>query len=63
MKIKVNKNQFLDDYEIFIQRKAASSGINLTTYDVACDFKTEDVSVDTLLEYINKGYGIKINCK
>lgn len=26
------------------------------------EFETEDVTVEQLLEYIDKGYGIKINC-
>ncbi len=62
MLVKVNKNQFLDNYEEDVQRHAYYQGMNITTYEVINKFVDEEISVDTLLEYIEKGYGIKINC-
>lgn len=63
MKIKVNKNQFLDNYEIEYQKVMNRdwNRIDLTSAPLH-DFDTEDATVEQLLEYINKGYGIKINC-
>lgn len=62
MLVKVNKKQFLDDYETDVQRHAYYQGMNITTYEVINNFVSEDISVDTLLDYIKRSYGIKINC-
>ncbi len=62
MKIKVNKNQFLDNYEIIVQREAALDRKPMTGFTVINRFVEEDVTEEQLLDYINKGYGIKINC-
>ena len=62
MKIKVNKNQLLDNYEEFSQREAAFYNRHITSYNVIEKFVEEDVTEEQLLEYIGEGYGIKINC-
>lgn len=63
MKIKVNKNQFLDDHELDYIKRCNRMGTTLTTYyPNMYDFVEEDVTIETLIEYINQGYGIKINC-
>ena len=64
MKIKVNKNQFLDDYEAEYQRLMYQSGNRkeLTPTYRHNDFETVDVTEEEPLEYIKRGYGIKINC-
>lgn len=61
MKVLVNKNQSFDDYKLFYEKYM------INHFDVTCvigsnQFKEEDINVDKLLEYIKKGYGIKINC-
>lgn len=61
MKIKVNKYQYLDNYEVEYQRYARQAGMK-TSGAPTHDFETVDVTVDELLDYIEKGYGIKINC-
>lgn len=35
---------------------------NDLTSGIPHEFETENVTVEQLLEYIDKGYGIKINC-
>lgn len=62
MKIKVNKNQLLDNYEEFSQREAAFYNRGITGYNIIEKFVEEDVTEEQLLDYIHKGYGIKINC-
>jgi hypothetical protein len=62
MKIKVNKNQLLDDYEKYSQRMAKLYSRDITSYYVVEKFVEEDVTEEQLLDYIHKGYGIKINC-
>lgn len=62
MKIKVNKNQLLDNYEEFSQKEAAFYNRDITGYNVIEKFVEEDVTEEQLLEYIRNGYGIKINC-
>lgn len=63
MKIKVNKNQWLDDYI------AGNWSHEMWGYDLSVtpnhnvgEFKVEDVTPEQLMDYIKKGYGIKINC-
>lgn len=63
MKIKVNKNQILDDYEKYSQRIAALYNRDITSCNVVEKFVEEDVTEEQLLDYIHKGYGIKINCQ
>ena len=63
MKIKVNKNQFLDDWDVDYSNKCYRSGTSLTESANIYNFVEEDVTIEQLQEYINKGYGIKINCK
>lgn len=61
MKIKVNKDQFLDDYEYALQKNWQMNE-RLTRRTNIGNFVTEEVTEEQLLEYIKKGYGIKINC-
>lgn len=63
MIIKVNKNQFLDDWDVEYSNKCYRSGTSLTKNTDIYNFVEEDVTIEQLQEYINKGYGIKINCK
>lgn len=64
MKIKVNKNQFLDDLELDHIRRCNNAGVTITSYYPNIhNFVTEEVTTEQLLEYINQGYGIKINCE
>ena len=63
MKIKVNKNQFLDDYEIeYYNCMNRDWNRKDITSSIPHNFETEEVTEEQLLEYIKKGYGIKINC-
>lgn len=63
MKIKVNKYQYLDNYEIEYHQYMNRDGHrNHLTSGIPHEFETENVTVEQLLEYIGKGYGIKINC-
>ena len=61
MKIKVNKYQALDNYETTYQRYMYNAGMR-STGGILHEFETVDVTIEELLDYINKGYGIKINC-
>lgn len=65
MKIKVNKYQWLDDYDDYIARnfsRGIFGDMSITANFSIGEFKEEDVTPEQLMEYINKGYGIKINC-
>ncbi len=65
MKIKVNKNQWLDDYENYITgnwSRGIWDDMSITQNYATGEFKEEDVTPEQLMDYINKGYGIKINC-
>lgn len=65
MKIKVNKNQWLDDYEDYITEKWSRGiwdNLSITPNYNRGEFKAEDVTPEQLMDYIEKGYGIKINC-
>lgn len=63
MKIKVNKNQFLDNYEVdYCNCMNRDWNRKELTRAPLHDFETVDVTEEELLEYIKKGYGIKINC-
>ena len=64
MIIKVNKNQFLDEHEVdmLLMAKQRYDTISHGSLSSLFNFETEDVTLETLLDYINKGYGIKINC-
>lgn len=65
MKIKVNKNQWLDDYEDCITgnwSRGIWDDLSITQNYNTGEFKVEDVTPEQLMDYINKGYGIKINC-
>ena len=61
MKIKVNKNQVLDNYEKIYQKHMANSGF-YSTSGFLHEFIEEDITFEQLLDYIKRGYGIKINC-
>lgn len=61
MKVLVNKNQSFDDYESFYE-KYMNTHFDATYVIGGNQFQEEDINVDKLLEYIKKGYGIKINC-
>lgn len=60
MKIRVNKNQWLDDYVAGNWRHRDYDS-STPIYNTG-EFKVEDVTPEQLMEYINKGYGIRINC-
>lgn len=63
MKIKVNKNQWLDDYDAEERtRKMWDYDLSVTQNYNTGEFKVEDVTPEQLMDYIKKGYGIKINC-
>lgn len=63
MKIKVNKNQWLDDYVAGNwTREMLGYDLSVTPNHNVGEFKVEDVTPEQLMDYINKGYGIKINC-
>ncbi len=63
MKIKVNKNQWLDDYIAGNwAREMRDYDLSVTPNHNTGEFKMEDVTPEQLMDYINKGYGIKINC-
>lgn len=61
MKIKVNKYQVLDNYEKTYQRYMCNSGFRATG-GTPHEFEEMDVTEEELLDFIKKGYGIKINC-
>ena len=60
MTIKVNKNQMFDDFDDKLARYQISDASH--TWGSRGTFEKVDVTVEQLLDYINKGYGIKINC-
>ena len=63
MKIKVNKNQWLDEYIAGEwSREMWGYDLRFTPNYNTGEFKAEDVTPEQLMEYINKGYGIRINC-
>lgn len=67
MKIKVNRDQWLNEVEADMRRITRVSRFHGIFEDYTpmapCNrFETEDVDVETLLEYVKKGYAIKINC-
>ena len=65
MKIKVNKNQWLDDYYNYIDEnrpRGIWDDLSITPNYNTGEFKVEDVTPEQLIDYIKKGYGIKINC-
>lgn len=62
MKIKVNKNQWVDDYERESLRRS-NRYADITSSSLGIDnFTVEDVTPEQLMDYIEKGYGIRINC-
>ena len=63
MEIKVNKNRWLDDYMSGKwTREMWGYDLSVTPNHNTPEFKAEDVTPEQLMDYINKGYGIKINC-
>lgn len=62
LKVKVNKNQVLDNYERDVIRFCHNHDISLSHTTYTGSFETENITVEQLLDYVNKGYGIKINC-
>ena len=65
MIIKVNKSQEWDNWEDEYERICWRANIPSTFGSVGAPnthFETEDVTPEQLLDYIDKGYGIKINC-
>jgi hypothetical protein len=60
MKVKVNKNQFFEDLEDL----AYSSGMNIggTWSTMRGNFEEVDITMEELEDFIDKGYGIRINC-
>ena len=61
MKVLVNKNQWFDD----LDRQYLETGF-YGKYDVTWsppdNFEEMDVTFEELKDFIDKGYGIKINC-
>jgi len=63
MKIKVCKTYTLDQVLWEFDSKCTRQRVNLTyKSDYNSVFEPEDVDEITLLDYIKKGYAIKINC-
>lgn len=62
MKIKVSKEWALAKTMWAYDREILRRGESCTTPTQYATFVEEDVDEDTLLEYIKKGYAIKINC-
>lgn len=63
MKIKVCKNYSLDQMIYESDRRRCFNHDNFTNLsDYSSDFETVDVTEEELMEYIKKGYAIKINC-
>lgn len=62
MKVKVNKNQWLDDHEREMIRNAVRAGYSISWRTPASDFEEMDVTMEELKDLIEKGYGIRINC-
>ena len=65
MKIKVCKDYSLDQMIYESDRRCCFNydNYNFTNLpDYSSDFETVDVTEDELMEYIKKGYAIKINC-
>lgn len=66
MKVKVNKNKWLEDYDYNLNHSISRGGL----YDMSMTRPTkrgefEEMEVTTMEELenlVNKGYGIKINC-
>lgn len=63
MEVLVNKSQEFDKYDLVYAKELYKHHISVTMSNNHNNFIKEDIDIDTLLEYINKGYGIKINCK
>lgn len=62
MKIKVNKNQMFDDWDDEVARYQTPDTDISHTWGRRGTFEKVDVTVEQLLDFIDKGYGIKINC-
>ena len=60
MKVMVNKSQFFEDLEDL----AYDSGMRLsgTWSTMRGNFEEMDVTMEELEDFIDKGYGIRINC-
>ena len=60
MKVMVNKNQFFEDLEDL----AYDSGMNIggTWSTMRGNFEEMDITMEELEDFIDKGYGIRINC-
>jgi hypothetical protein len=60
MKVMVNKNQFFEDLEDL----AYDSGMNMggTWSTMRGKFEEMDITMEELEDFIDKGYGIRINC-
>jgi len=60
MKVMVNKNQFFEDLEDL----AYDSGMNMggTWSTMRGNFEEMDITMEELEDFIDKGYGIRINC-
>ena len=61
MKIKVCKTYTLDKMLWDFDSKRANENLTYKS-DYSSIFEPEDVDETTLLDYIKKGYAIKINC-
>ena len=63
IKIKVAKDYLLTQMIYESDCRSARNGSNKTYLsDYGGDWVTEEVSIQTLREYISNGYAIKINC-
>lgn len=66
MKVRVCKNYSLDEAlyksDLYRSRHLPPYMSMTTRTDYSTNFETMDITEEELLEFINKGYAIKINC-
>jgi hypothetical protein len=60
MKVMVNKNQFFEDLEDLAYSSGMSMGGTWST--MRGNFEEMDITMEELEDFIDKGYGIRINC-
>lgn len=60
MKVKVNKNQWFEDMEDLGRSNGMDMDATWSTF--RGNFETMEVTIEELMDLIDKGYGIKINC-
>ena len=63
MKIKVSKDYSWQQWQYESDLRHYNRGVDVTfASNYSGTWEEEDVTLEQLQEYINKGYGIKINC-